>query len=101
MVYRLQPGATETYLRAHREIWPEMQDFLSRSGVGQMTIFLRGDQLFLYAEIDDLELYEAMEASDPVSVSWEESMATLLARPYDEAEPGVFAKFEEVWHFES
>ena len=99
MVYRLKPGAKETYLKAHREIWPEMQDFLRRSGVKDMTIFLRGRTLFLYADIENLEKYEGMEAADPVSQRWEAWMATLLEQPYDGEEPGVFAALEEVWHF--
>ena len=38
MVYRLRPGAKEVYLRAHREIWPEMQDFLKRSDPSPCTM---------------------------------------------------------------
>jgi L-rhamnose mutarotase len=100
MVYRLRPGARETYLRAHHEIWPEMRDFLKRSGVKQMSIFLRGDMLFLYAEIDDLDRYDEMAAVDPVSDRWETWMATLLESPYDEEEAGIFARLDEVWHIE-
>ena len=99
LVYRLRPGAKETYLVAHREILPEMQDFLRRAGVQEMSIFLRGDTLFLYAEIEDLARYEEMEASDPVSQRWEAWMATLLEQPYDDREPGIFAELEHVWHF--
>ena len=100
LVYRLRPGAKETYLRAHREIWPEMREFLGRAGVSQMTIFLRGDTLFLYAEIRDLDRYEEMARTDPVSERWETWMATLLEQPYDEAEPGIFAVLEEVWQID-
>ena len=98
-VYRLKPGAKETYITAHRDIWPDMEGFLRRAGVHQMTIFMRGDVLFLYADIEDLEKYEAMERVDPVSERWERWMATLLDQPYDEQESGAFARFEEVWHF--
>ena len=101
MTYRLRPGAKEVYLRAHREIWPEMQDYLKRSGVGQMSIFLRGDTLFLYAEIEDLERYDELGRTDPVSDRWESWMATLLASPYDDEEAGIFARLDEVWHIES
>jgi L-rhamnose mutarotase len=99
LVYRLRPGAKDIYVKAHREIWPEMQDFLRSSGVQEMTIFLRGDTLFLYAEIEDLASYEETEATDPVSQRWEEWMATLLEQPYDDAELGIYAKLEQVWHF--
>ena len=98
LVYRLRPGAKETYLRAHREIWPEMQDFHRRAGVQEMSIFMRGDTLFLYAEIEDLVRYDEMAATDPVSLRWEAWMATLLEQPYDENEHGIFARLEQVWH---
>jgi len=99
LTYRLRPGARETYIKAHREIWPEMRDFFRRAGLEQMTIFLRGDTLFLYAEVEDLERYEDLERVDPVSQRWESWMATLLDQSYDEEEPGIFAKLEEIWHF--
>jgi L-rhamnose mutarotase len=99
LVYRLRPGARETYVKAHREIWPEMEGFLRRAGLEQMTIFLRGDTLFLYAEVDNIERYAEMERTDPVSRRWEAWMATLLDQPYDEQEPGIFAELEETWHF--
>ena len=99
MTYRLRPGKKETYIKAHHEIWPEMQDLLRRGGVKQMTIFHRGDRLFLFAEIEDLEAYRGLTAADPVSLRWEAWMATLLDQPFDENEPGIFADLEEVFHF--
>ena len=99
-VYRLRLGAKETYLRAHREIWPEMQGFLRRAGVRQMTIFLRGETLALFLEVEDLTAYQHLEQTDPVSLRWESWMATLLEAPYDADEPGIFAQLDEAWHFE-
>ncbi len=101
LVYRLKLGGEETYIRAHREIWPGMEDLLRRGGVKQMTIFLRGDTLFLYADIEDLRRYEELAAADPVSQRWEAWMATLLEQPFDLNEPGIFARLEEVWRFQS
>ena len=100
LTYRLRPGARAAYIQAHQQIWPEMQDLLRRGGVRQMTIFLRGDALFLYAEIEDLARYEALTSVDPVSMRWEAWMATLLEQPYDAEEPSIFAQLEEVWHVE-
>jgi len=99
LIYRLKPGAKETYIEAHHDIWPEMEDFLRRAGVYRMTIFMRGDELFLCADVADRERYEAMERVDPVSDRWERWMATLLDHPYDGEEPGIFAELQEVWHF--
>ena len=101
MTCRLRTGKKETYIKAHQEIWPEMQDLLRRGGVKQMTIFMRGDTLFLFAEIEDLEAYQALTAADPVSLIWESWMATLLDQPFDKDEPGIFAQLEEVFHFDT
>jgi L-rhamnose mutarotase len=99
LVYRLRAGAKDTYIQAHHEIWPEMRDFLVRAGVAQMTTFLRGDTLFLYAEIADLRAYQELERVDPVSRRWEAWMATLLDQPFDDRELGIFADLTEIWHF--
>ena len=101
MVYRLRPGAKEEYVRAHREMGPEMRDFLRRAGIDRMSIFLRGNSLFLYAEIEDMERYDALASVDPVSIEWEKGMAKLLDQPYDEQEPGIFCRIEEIWRFSS
>jgi L-rhamnose mutarotase len=100
VTYRLRPGCRETYIKAHKELWPEMRDMLRRGGIRQMTIFLRGDSLFLYADVEDRAAYQALKATDPVYQRWDAFMATLLAQPFDDSQPGIFAALEEVWHIE-
>jgi L-rhamnose mutarotase len=100
VTYRLRPGAKETYIKAHNEIWPEMRDVLKRGGIRQMTIFLRGDTLFLYADVEDYAQYQALKAVDPVYKRWDAMITTLLEQPFDANEPGCFAKVNEVWHIE-
>ena len=100
VTYRLRPGAREQYIDAHNKIWPEMRDVLTRGGIRQMTIFLRGDTLFLYADVADKAVYQALRASDPMCKRWDVFMATLLDQPFDESEPGIFAGLDEVWHIE-
>jgi L-rhamnose mutarotase len=100
VTYRLRPGTGEQYIKAHREIWPEMRDLLRRGGIRQMTIFLHGNTLFLYADLEDRARYQALKASDPVYKRWDALMATLLEQPFDENEPGIFTALDEVWHIE-
>jgi L-rhamnose mutarotase len=99
MVYRLRPGKKEEYIRAHREIWPEIVDLLRRGTVQEMRIFSRGDLLFCFAAMESVQAYDAACASDPACRRWDAWMAQLLDRPFDAAEPGIFARLEEVWHF--
>ena len=100
VTYRLRPGAREKYIEAHNKIWPEMRDVLARGGIRQMTIFLRGDTLFLYANVENRAIYQALKATDPVCKRWDAFMATLLDQPFDASEPGIFAGLDEIWHIE-
>jgi len=93
MVYRLRPGKKEEYIRAHREIWPEIVDLLRRGTVREMRIFARGDMLFCCAAMESVQAYDAAVADE-----W---MARLLDQPYDRDEAGIFARLEEVWHFDA
>jgi L-rhamnose mutarotase len=99
MVYRLRPGKKAEYIRAHREIWPEITDLLRRGTVQEMRIFSRGDMLFCFATMESVQAYDAACADDPDCQRWNAWMAQLLDQPYDKDEPGIFARLEEVWHF--
>ncbi len=101
LVYRLKPGKREEYIEAHREIWPEITEGMKKAGCHEMTIFLRGDQLFLYALIDNIEKFHAERADNPHFQKWNGWMNELLVSPYDEDEPSAFAPLDEVWRFEA
>ena len=100
LVYRLKPGQKEEYIRAHREIWPEITDMMRRGTVHEMSIFCRGDLLFCFASMDSVCAYNEVSAADAANRRWDEWMAQLLEQPYDADEPGIFARLEEVWHWE-
>ena len=97
--YRFKPGKKDEYIRAHDALWPSQHEALKRSGVKWMAVFVRGDQLFLYADVDSREEYLKRSASDRDYQGWAEYMATLLDRPFDDAEQGIFAQLEEIWHW--
>jgi L-rhamnose mutarotase len=101
LVYRLKPGRKEEYVRAHREIWPEITEGMKAAGCREMTIFTRGNQLFLYALIDDVEEFNRIRAADPHFQKWNAWMHELLEHPYDDDEPSAFAPLEEIWRFEA
>ncbi|MCS7261157.1 MAG: L-rhamnose mutarotase, partial [Anaerolineae bacterium] len=98
-VYRVKPGKKEEYIQAHKALWPSQHEALKRSGVQRMAIFARGDQLFLFAEVNNRAAYLKQSATDPDYQRWAEYMATLLDQPFDEAEPGIFAELEEIWYW--
>jgi L-rhamnose mutarotase len=101
LTYRFRPGKKEEYIKAHEQVWPEILEGLKAAGCHEMTIFLRGDQLFLYALVDDREEFAKTREKDPYYQKWSAWMTELLDHPYDEDEPSPFAPLTEIWRFEA
>ncbi|MCK5094641.1 MAG: L-rhamnose mutarotase [Spirochaetes bacterium] len=101
LVYRVKPGKKDEYIKAHNEIWPEILKGLKEAGCREMTIFLRGNLLFLYALIDDIAAFTKTREKDPHYHKWNAWMAELLEHPYDAEEPSSFARLDEIWRFEA
>ncbi len=77
-VLRVRPDKIDEYVRAHREVWPEMLDALRGAGIRNYTIFRDGNQVFGYFEADDLAAAERYLAQQDVSTRWQDTMAGLL-----------------------
>ena len=45
----LKPGCEDEYERRHREIWPEVKEKLSRSGIYDYSIYLDKESGYLFA----------------------------------------------------
>ena len=101
LTYRFKPGKKEEYIKAHKEAWPEILQGLKDAGCHEMTIFLRGEQLFLYALIDDIQEFNKTREKDPYYQKWNAWMTELLEHPYDEEELSPFARLTEIWRFEA
>lgn len=52
---KLKPGFEKEYKKRHDEIWPELEQVLSESGIQKYVIYLDEDTgtLFAYQELDD------------------------------------------------
>jgi L-rhamnose mutarotase len=87
-VLRVRPDRIDEYVRAHREVWPEMLAALKEAGIRNYTIFRAGNQMFGYFESDDLEAAKAHLGAHEVSARWQDAMAELLEeRVPDEGPP--------------
>jgi L-rhamnose mutarotase len=71
------------------------------AGCHEMTIFLRGDHLFLYALIDKIKEFTATRERDPSFQKWNAWMTELLEHPNAEEESSPFARLKEIWRFEA
>ena len=96
-VLQVRPERMEDYVRAHREVWPEMLDALRGAGIRNYTIFRHGNQMFGYFEADDLEAAAEYLAGKEVSTRWQDAMAELLEHRVPEAGP---PQLEEVFRLD-
>lgn len=77
-VLPIQPGKVDEYVAAHANVWPEMRDAISDSGIRNYTIYQYGNLAFGYLEADDVAAsFEALGKTD-VNARWQEAMADLL-----------------------
>ena len=77
-VLQVRPDRVDEYVRAHREVWPEMLDALRGAGIRNYTIFRHGNQMFGYFEADSLDYSEGYLGTEEVSARWQDAMADLL-----------------------
>ncbi|MFG0283801.1 MAG: L-rhamnose mutarotase [Phycisphaerales bacterium JB039] len=94
------PALIAEYVEHHRRVWPEVIAALRAIGLQRMTIFLRGNRLFMYYEAPD-EFDPARDyqryTEDPTCRQWDE-----LMRKYQRQLPGTpqgawWAPMEEVF----
>lgn len=85
--FKLQPGKKEEYAYMHAHIWPEMSKALDLAGYRNYSIWNRGDELFAYFEIKDLEAANNFLAGQEIYKKWRDEM-----EKYVYIEPGTGKK---------
>jgi L-rhamnose mutarotase len=96
---RVRPGQETEYRRRHASVWPEMLQALKAAGCHDYTIFLRGDDLFAYLEVEDFARFRAMMAASPVDARWQAEMAALID-PLTDPATGFHQRLEEIFHLD-
>ena len=96
---QVDPDLIDEYTRAHRHVWPEMQEALRGAGWGNYSLFLRGDGLLIgYVEAEDLVAAQRAMDATAVNQRWQREMARFFVgtagRPADQA----FELLPEVFH---
>jgi len=98
-VMRLLPGAEAEYRRRHADVWPEMLAELRAAGARNYSIFLRGEDLFGYLEVDDLARFRDHMAGSAVNERWQADMRRLID-PLTDPATGFHRRLEEVFHLD-
>ena len=90
-------GNEAEYIERHQPIWEELERLLLDYGVQTYSIFLDEDtnDLFAYAEIDDLERWNAVAKTDTCR-RWWKYMAPLM--PTNPDGSPVSRELTEVFH---
>ena len=96
---RLLPGQEAEYRRRHAAVWPEMLEALKSAGARDYSIFLHGDDLFAYLEVDDFARFRERMAATEVNDRWQAEMATLID-PLTDPATGFHQRLEEIFHLD-
>lgn len=96
---RLRPGAEPEYRRRHAAVWPELLDDLRAAGARNYSIFLDGQDLFGYLEVDDFERFRTAIAASEANVRWQPEM-TALIDPLTDPATGFHRRMDEVFRLD-
>ena len=96
---RLLPGSEAEYRRRHAAVWPELLADLRSAGAHDYSIFLRGEDLFAYLEVDDFEEFTSTMSTSEANARWQREMAALID-PLTDPATGFHRRLDEVFHLE-
>lgn len=94
---RIRPGTQEEYRRRHQAVWPALLADLTAAGCRNYSIYLRGEELFAYMEVEDFAAFLQKMATSSASSRWEQQMSDILIRDLDDS-TGFPPTLEEVFH---
>ena len=97
----LKPGYEAEYERRHAQLWPELQQQITDSGISNYTIFWDRDTnvLYAYQEVaDGASNSQDAEAADEITHRWWDHMADIMEVNPDNSP--VTIPLKEVWHMD-
>ncbi|MBA3875988.1 MAG: L-rhamnose mutarotase [Anaerolinea sp.] len=96
---RLRPGQEAEYRRRHAAVWPELLADLRAAGASNYSIFLDGEDLFGYLEVDDFERFRTVMVASEANTRWQPEMAALID-PLTDPATGFHRRMDEVFHLD-
>jgi len=96
---RLRPGQEAEYRRRHAAVWPELLADLTAAGARDYSIFLDGEDLFGYLEVEDFDAFRAAMAGSAANDRWQPEMAALID-PLTDPATGFHRRMAEVFHLD-
>jgi L-rhamnose mutarotase len=77
----------EQYATEHAEVWPEIEQLLKEVGFTRYDIYLHGDLVISFMEVDDYQAAVERYNASPDGTRWEEHWGDQII--IDEAEEGT------------
>jgi len=79
---KIREGLQDEYVEAHQHVWPELLSVIKDAGIYNYSIFIDGQDLFLYCEFDGsvddfVGAWKRVQATE-ISKKWSQSMTLLL-----------------------
>jgi L-rhamnose mutarotase len=97
---RLRPGAEAEYRRRHAAVWPEMLAELTAAGCRNYSIYIAGEDLFGYMEVEDFERFRRHMDASEVNARWQADMGSGLIDPLTDPATGFHRRLDEVFHLD-
>lgn len=83
---RLRPGQVETYLRAHENIWPELEAEYRDLGVTDFSCFIHGRDILIFVETDPERVARAEGYPRPQDARWQQLMERIKDQEFGSVE---------------
>ena len=95
----LKEGKLEEYKKKHDEVWPEISEILTSSGVTNYSIYYdkKDNTLIEYMELTDDNTFDQMEDLEIIK-KWNIYMKDLLVTKSEEDASPVVNELVEVFH---
>jgi L-rhamnose mutarotase len=98
-VMKVRAGNEGEYRRRHEAVWPEMLRALKDAGCSNYSIYMKGQDLFAYMEVDDFERFKRQVSDSQDAQRWESQMAPIMEQAI-QADTGFHEVLSEVFHLD-
>ena len=99
-VQEVKPEKKDEYIKAHRDIWPELLVAIRDSGIEREMIWLHGNNIYIYMMAEHFDKAMAILAEKQIFKDWIDKMEPLLAMMQDFASEGNVIRLDKVFDLE-
>ncbi|RCW64248.1 L-rhamnose mutarotase [Saliterribacillus persicus] len=91
-----EKGKEEEYIERHKAVHPELLEALKEVGITTYSIFMDGNQLYAYMEVDDYHRAMKKLENNPANRKWQAFMSDILSMD-EKGDPKMYLIDQEVF----